>query len=105
MLALKLKQQGGFCDNAAIASGTSAVALCGMCTCLPSLSAWWMHPERNKMSKLTAILLFSRTVTAISKNKKRNKAGEQTNKQTSLLPIPRVALSRAGELCSNRAAS
>lgn len=48
MLALKLKQQGGFCDNAAIAF--FAVALCGMCTCLPSLSAWWMHPELNKIS-------------------------------------------------------
>lgn len=35
MLAIKLKQQGGFCDNAAIASSTSAEALCGMCTCLP----------------------------------------------------------------------
>jgi len=86
MLAIKLKQQGGFCDDAAIASSTSVEALCDMCTCLPSSSAW-MHPELN-VSKLTAILLFSRTVTtAISKNKKLNKAGdEQIN--SPLFPHP-----------------
>ncbi|XP_073677270.1 neural cell adhesion molecule 2-like [Garra rufa] len=75
-------------------------------TIVTNSESWWMHPELNKMSKLTAILRFSRTVTtAISKNKKRNKAGEQTNKQPSQLPTPRVAHSGAEELRSNRAAS
>lgn len=103
MLAIKLKQQGGFCDNAAMLPRLSVACVH---VCLPCQHGGCIQTWIRWVSSLPFFCFPEQSPLRSAKKKKKwNKAGEQTNKQPSIFPIPRVALSGAGELRSNRVAS